>query len=169
MMNDDAQLKLQAYLDGELSQVEARQVEDSLAGDPEAAALLQELRQTSQALQGFEHGVRLPESREFYWSKIAREIRRQEQPQARREPGSLVLRVQRWFLPASAVALLTLVLTLSVGRSTTLLPGEMELMSPEMAALTFRSQAEGITMVWLYPRNEANVPRENSPIDLDLE
>src|SRR6267378_6728212 len=77
-MDYDAQLKLQAYLDGELPEAEAREVANWLARDREAAALHTELRNTRQALVGFEVGVELPESREFFWSKIRREIHRLE-------------------------------------------------------------------------------------------
>ncbi len=77
-MNEEQQLKLQAWLDRELPDAEARQVEAWIASDPEAARLRAELENTRHALAGFEAGVRLPETREFYWSKIAREIERQE-------------------------------------------------------------------------------------------
>src|SRR5512138_813224 len=80
MIDYTEQLKLQAYLDGELPEAEARRMTDRLAQDPEAAALLTELRQTTEAVAAFEKEVRLPESREFYWSKIQREIQRQAQP-----------------------------------------------------------------------------------------
>jgi len=75
-MDYNAQLKLQALLDGELPEAEASEVAKWLARDREAAALLEELRHTGAALKGAEMGVRLPESREFFWSKVQREIQR---------------------------------------------------------------------------------------------
>ena len=59
-----------------------------LARDREAAALLEELRNTRAALAGFEAEVRLPESREFFWSKIEREIQRLEAPAPRPARGA---------------------------------------------------------------------------------
>jgi len=86
-MDHEKQLKLQAFLDEELSEAEAKEVASWLAKDQEATLLLAELRNTRQSMARFEAGVRLPESREFYWSKIEREIERLEpaRPQARRE------------------------------------------------------------------------------------
>ena len=74
MNNHDDQLKLQAHFDGELPEPEARAVANWLARDREAVALLAELRNTRKALKGFESDIKLPETREFYWSKIEREI-----------------------------------------------------------------------------------------------
>ena len=60
-MDIDAQLKLQAFLDGELPESEAREVANWVARDKEATALLAELRNTRQALAGFEAVMTLPE------------------------------------------------------------------------------------------------------------
>ena len=108
-MDYNAQLKLQAWLDGELPEAEAREVAAQVARDREGAALAEELRNTRQALAGFEADVRLPESREFYWSKIAREIQRLEaappKPAPQESPFALF---RRWLVPASAVALVVI-------------------------------------------------------------
>src|SRR5881227_3547902 len=107
-MNYEAQLKVQAYLDGELPEAEAREVANWLAKDREAVALHAELRNTRQAMVGFEIGVTLPESREFFWSKIEREIQRQEQPARQPQSVPFLARLQRFLMPASAVAVLAL-------------------------------------------------------------
>ena len=65
VMEYDAQLKLQSYLDGELPEAEAREVANWLARDREAMALFGELRNTRQAFVGLEVGVELPESPAF--------------------------------------------------------------------------------------------------------
>ena len=54
-MDHDAQLKLQAFLDGELPEAEASEVGNWLARDREAAALLEELRAAREALSGVEN------------------------------------------------------------------------------------------------------------------
>src|SRR5688572_6098577 len=79
-MTEDQQLKLQAFLDGELSEKEAREMASWLARDAEATALAGELRNTRKALKDSEPNIRVPESREFYWSKIQREIEREPAP-----------------------------------------------------------------------------------------
>src|ERR1043166_9383439 len=105
-MDYDAQLKLQAYLDGELTDAQARDVAQWIARDQDAVALFNELRNTRQGMVSVEVGVTLPESREFFWSKIEREIARQEQPQPLRQPVSLFGPWSKWLVPAGAFAVL---------------------------------------------------------------
>ena len=156
MINHDSQLKLQAWLDGELPPGEAAGVRDWLAKDAEANALLSELRNTKGALSGGEAELKLPETREFYWSKIEREIRRQDRPAAASTRIPWLAWVQHHFLPVSGVALLSgLLAVLAVH------PGkiagqfaEMELASEDMGSYTFRDQEHRMTMVWFYDRND---------------
>src|SRR3954467_4785574 len=109
-MDFDAQLKLQAYLDGELPEAEARDVAKWLAKDQEAVLLLGELRNTRQAMASLEAGVRVPESREFFWSKIEREIGRLEQPQRVEQKRPFIFRLQRFLVPLSGALALAVVL-----------------------------------------------------------
>src|SRR5881296_2996806 len=78
MINHETELKLQAYLDGELSPGEAKTVADLLRRDAGAQALYQELRIAKSLLAENELERKLPESGEFYWSKIRRQIEREE-------------------------------------------------------------------------------------------
>src|SRR5882757_4515453 len=155
-MDFDVQLKLQAYLDGELPDAEAREVAKLLAQDQEATLLLGELRNTRQAMKGFDAGVRLPESREFYWSKIEREIERLDRPQTAKQKTPFIFRLQRFLVPLSGAVALTVLLGVALlnGGSATAL-GETELANEDMGAITFRSDSEGITTVWLYNRGES--------------
>ena len=57
-----------------------------------------------QALVGYEVGVALPESREFFWSKIEREIRRLEPPETPVRPAPWLSAWRKWLIPAGAVA-----------------------------------------------------------------
>jgi anti-sigma-K factor RskA len=75
-MNRDLALKYQALVDGELSEREARDLNRTLEQDPEAQALVAELRATRSLVTANEPEIKLPETREFYWSKIQREIDR---------------------------------------------------------------------------------------------
>jgi anti-sigma factor RsiW len=162
-MDFDAQLKLQAYLDGELPEAEASQIARLLAKDQEAVLLMGELRNTRQAIKGSEAIVQLPESREFYWSKISREIERLDRPARVEQKRPFIFRLQRFLVPvtgALAVAVL-LGITLFGNSGTTL--GETELATEDMGAITFRSESEGMTTVWLYDRGDSELSDEPAP------
>lgn len=155
-MDFETELKLQAYLDGELSEGEARQVAKLIAQDQQAVLLMGELRNTRQAVKGAEAIVQLPESREFYWSKISREIQRLDGPERIQQRPSLISRLQRLLVPLSgavAVSVLLGIMLLNGGSGSAL--GETELANEDMGAITFRSDSEGITTVWLYNRGES--------------
>jgi anti-sigma factor RsiW len=158
-MDYEAQLKLQAFLDGELPEAEAREVANWVARDREATALQAELRHTRQALAGHESGIRVPESREFYWSKIRREIERLETPAVQPARLSLYARL-RWFLwPAGALALvLAAGLFVSLrngGTSAAELAMDTEQAAADTGAFTYRDYAAGATLIWLsYPADQ---------------
>ena len=108
-MTNEQQLKLQAFLDGELPEREAREILAWTQRDRDAAALLAELKNTRQVMQKSEPHLSVPESREFFWSKIEREIQRGE-PQAAADRTCPFLppcgvfycrraRLPRWSLP----------------------------------------------------------------------
>ena len=156
MIDQNTALKLQAYLDGELPSGEARQAVDLLGKDPEAKALFEELKATKSLLAGNELAVTVPETRDFYWSKIAREIARQESGPARESVGA-----RAWWLrlvaPAGAVALLALVVSIAL-KSTSVPSGswvalseahEIDTPLEETSSITFRSEAAGMTVVWM--------------------
>src|SRR5262249_35468751 len=114
MITKDEALKLQARLDGELPESEAAEVARRATGNPEAEALQAQLRGVKQAAAAGEVILRVPETREFYWSKISREIERTARAEAQveaRKVSAWTLFVRR-FLPFSAVALAALVLGL---------------------------------------------------------
>src|SRR5690349_9550867 len=71
---NDTQLRIQAYLDNELSPGEARKFAAMLNSDRAAQQLYGELRAMKEALRENEPEVKLPESRDFYWSQIQRRI-----------------------------------------------------------------------------------------------
>ncbi len=160
-MNHDLQIKLQAYLDGELPEREARRVGDWMTNDPEARALVSELKMTRNALRETgEAESRLPESREFYWSKIERQIERLDQ-QPETAPGFAYFldRWRRYLAPLGGLAL-TVVIALGIVRfygPGTVPPqisylAEVESPAEEVGAHSFRSQSENMFVVWLYDR-----------------
>jgi anti-sigma factor RsiW len=166
MMDQDSQLKLQAYLDGELAEAEAREMANWIAKDRDAAALYAELRNTRQSMVGFEVGVTLPESRDFFWSKVRREIERQEpEPDTAALPVSTPwsVRIRRFLLPASAVALLAiagLVAVLPSGGGS-----DSGGATEDTDAFTYRDYSAGTTLVWFsYPAE--NDFAEDPPADI---
>jgi anti-sigma factor RsiW len=158
-MKHDLQLQLQACLDGELPDPDRRAVEALLANDPSAAALLSELSRIRQALTQNEPAATLPESREFFWSKIERDILRSEKAAARQTPRvvPLAARIRRWLAPAIGV---TAVLV-TVGIATRTLPGFRldygldTVADEESATMTFQDQSTGMAVVWIdYGEND---------------
>src|SRR4051812_32126786 len=104
-MNSEVELELQAYLDGELAGADARRVESLIAADPQAKALFQELKTTKSLLAANEPEIKLPDSREFYWSKIERAIERTEQPElpAAANVGSWLSGWRRYLAPLTGI------------------------------------------------------------------
>lgn len=151
MIDRDIQLKLQAYLDGELSPGDARQVEAQLARDPEAQALLAELQNTNGALAGFEADLKLPESREFYWSKIQREIRALEAKAAPVPAAKSWLAVwRRLLVPAGAAAALLLAGLLALPNRALVPASETAVAGAD--TFTYRDYKTETTLVWVsYP------------------
>jgi anti-sigma factor RsiW len=169
-MDYEAQLKLQAFLDGELTEGEARKVADWLARDREAAALLEELRNTRGALAGFEAGIQLPESREFFWSKVQREIQRLETPARKPAPTPLFGLLRRFLVPASALAVVLVagvVLIRPAGPFGHAHTTGIETALADAGAFTYHDYSAGATLVWLsYPAdNEVADDDENGTID----
>jgi anti-sigma factor RsiW len=154
-MDYKAQLKLQALLDGELPKAEASEATNWVARDREAAALLEELRHTRDALTGAETGVRLPESREFFWSKVQREIQRLEAPAPKPARPSYLAILRRFLVPASAVAVVLiagLMLSLPGGFVSSTPATVLETAVADSGTFTYRDYSAGATLVWLsYP------------------
>lgn len=158
-MNDETKIKLQAFLDGELSGRDAAEISELLDKDAEAKSFFAELQFVKAALRGNEPEMKLPESREFYWGKIQREIERAEKP-AQSNPGV------SWWKPAyirfaTGFAALCAVLMISFiafdkGKSTKLVP-EVEGNGGEMGVITYHSDAERMTVVYLFDREQDKV------------
>ncbi len=155
MINYEDQLKLQAYLDGELPEAEARQVDGWLARDPEAAGLLIELRQTRDTLAGVETECRLPESREFYWSKIQRQINLEQASGDRiAQPEPLLLRLRRLLVPLTGVALVVVAALISTRGARHQVPA-VETSLADSGAMIYHDFSAGATFVWLsYPADQ---------------
>jgi len=164
MMDYETQLKVQAHLDGELTGGEARRLEERLANDAEAQALAAELRNTRSALAGFEEGMRLPETREFFWSKIEREIRSQAQVAPGPSAASWLTAWRRFLVPAGSLAALALVAMVAVFGPERATGPQFEAALSDPGAFTYRDDAAGATLIWLsYPAE--NEFAEEEPTD----
>ncbi|HLH54965.1 MAG TPA: hypothetical protein VKY92_15245 [Verrucomicrobiae bacterium] len=167
-MEYQEQLKLQSYLDGELSEAESREVAARLAQDADGVALLAELRQTRQTLAGFERGVKLPEAREFYWSKIQRQIETVERTPAPVASIPLLARLRRFLMPVAGLAvfaLLGLVVTHESGGDSGDTSAETAM--GDSGAFTYHDYSAGATLVWLsYPAEDETANSEDpDPLD----
>jgi len=149
-MDKETQLKLQAYLDGELPESEARQVANRLAQDQEHVALLAELRNTRQALVGLEIGMTLPESREFFWSKIQQEISRGETATSTSASATGWTFWRKFLFPAGALAGLVLAGLIALFGGSEFSTAETAVADP--GAFTYHDFSARTTLVWFsYP------------------
>lgn len=153
MIPRDTALQVQAYLDGELSSAEARHIEELLEQNPGLRALSKELSHVGACLKEHELAVPVPESREFYWSKISREIQRTA-PSPSAPAGPRIAWWLRFGLPLGATALLAglLVLRSTVGGPSSqylAIGHEIETPLTDMDSITFRSEAARMTVVWV--------------------
>src|SRR6188508_649896 len=144
-MNQELALKYQAFVDGELSESEARRVAQSLETDAAARALVAELRNSKTILTGNEPEVTLPESREFYWGKIQRQIECLEREPVGVSTGrwwTMLAGWRRFVAPLAGVAVITFLGMVAV-RFYDPEPvdylAEIENLSEESTAYSFRS------------------------------
>ena len=163
-MKAEQELELQAYLDGELSERAARRVADWMAMDPEAQTLAAELRMTKTALAGNDPELAVPESRDFYWSKIRRVIESAPPAEPNPDPGWLVA-WRKYLVPLSSLALVA-ILAIGIARFSGITGSrdpwmnltEVESLSEHIASHTFRSRSENVFVVWISPQDQ--VPEE---------
>ncbi|MDX1953851.1 MAG: hypothetical protein SFY81_16905 [Verrucomicrobiota bacterium] len=152
-MNNEPKLKIQSYLDNELSATEGREVAALLEKDSNARALFTELKDTKALLVNNEPTYRLADSREFYWSRIERAIAATPQ-----EPPRVLA---PWWLRvlaplAGSAAVLTLLVSLSLSNKT---PEQLvsnldvtetsALIEEEAGGISFHSANHGLTVVWV--------------------
>jgi anti-sigma factor RsiW len=156
MINHETELKLQACLDGELSSAEAHKISRFLDSDASARALYEELKATRALLNGNELELKLPVSREFYWSVIRREIERAEQAQPESPPETVSSSWWvRFLAPASVLAALAVFVAVSLRSPETSPPllafdgHEIETPLEETSSFSFGSETAGMTVVWV--------------------
>jgi len=163
-MKQELVLKLQALLDGELPEAEARQVTALMDGDANARALFTELQQTSTALKGNEAERRLPESREFFWSKIEREITQLEASPASQTPWWIAF-ARRYMSAISGVGVATALVLIGAFQLNWVSPDMLEEIDnplDDTASFSFRSESQKMTVVWISDSEAADAA---APVD----
>lgn len=164
-MKQELELKLQAYFDGELAPSEAAEMATLIEKDAAARDLYTALQQTSQVLRSNELERRLPESREFFWSKIEREIQRLEAEPARSETTPWWLAFLRRNLAAvSGFGVATALLVVAAFQMNMVPSQDMfeEIDNPigEASAFSFRSESQKMTFVWISDSSASSTDEE---------
>jgi anti-sigma factor RsiW len=142
----NTELKLQALLDGELEAREVREVEALLAQDIQHAALMQELKWTKAAVIGNEAEVKLPDTREFYWSQISRRIETEEK-QAAAAPAERAWWLKLLYPATGLAAMVAVMFVISGGRTTD--GSDTESVPEDVNAVSFRSEAQEMSVVYV--------------------
>ena len=165
-MKHDLELKVQAWVDGELSERETARIGEWIARDPEASALAAELQDAKQVVASSELSFALPESREFYWSKIQRQLQSVEHTP---RPALGAWAWQRFLMPLAGVA--AIVCASLIVRMEMKPPAfdETSATGGGMEAITFHDQSADMTVVWLQDRAPAvqnAASRSSAPVSI---
>ncbi|MFN0067265.1 MAG: hypothetical protein ACKVYV_06470 [Limisphaerales bacterium] len=149
-MKHDEILRLQAWMDGQLTGREATEAEALAATEAgtRALAALRSARATARAA-GAEWP--LPETREFFWSRVRRGIEAAEgqtAPAASPTPGWV-----RWLLPLGAAAALAVLFlprpAREAGHADGLAGQTLQAPLDDVRAVVFHSQSDGVTVIWV--------------------
>ena len=158
-MNAEQELKVQAWVDGELPDRDIRDVARLVESDLQAGSLVNELRMTKGMFSGNETTPTLPEGREFFWSKIQRDIQRIETAEPKRlHVLDWILSWRRFAGPISGMALIAFmsVVSLNIARqgkaAASNRPVEVENLCEEVGSIAYKSQSDNMFVVYLYNR-----------------
>ena len=173
-MNEDQLLQLQAWVDGELPDREARRIAEFVHTNPDAQQVVSELKMTKSFLTGNEPEMPLPEAREFYWSKIQREIERLEPAVAAGHPAVVpwFAAWRRYLAPLSGLALIAFMSVLSLNlfhraeEDSLQHLVEVENLSEHVGSISYKSQSENMFIVYLYNKDQDTESDEDfEPVD----
>ena len=173
-MKQELELKLQAWVDGELNEGEARRIAQVVSEDPVARGLVAELRAVKKAMNGAEMTRAVPDGHEFYWSKIQRQIAAEERHAAPTRAPWLRL-WQRIALPLAGVAAAACVVLVTVKQVAPPAASpcdEVTATSDAMDTMTYHDQSTGLTVVWLQDKTSAQpatatVVEDDNSVDTD--
>jgi anti-sigma factor RsiW len=159
-MNEKLELQLQAWIDGEAAPADARRLARLAQSDPEIGQLAQELRMVRGILASNPPEMAVPETRDFYWSKIERQIQNLPVP-AEPAVSRGVLGWRRWvssLAGMTAVGLMAMFIFGQFHPATNF--DEVSATADGMEAMTFHDQSAGVTVVWLQDSQDAAQPTD---------
>lgn len=153
-MNLKQQLEIQALVDGELAGNDASRVQNLVANDREARGLFEELSLVKTSLIDSEPEMATPEAADFYFSQIRRRIEAEERKAA---PATATGRSSIWTwlrghlgTVTATAAVVAAIALFGPAYFRPYVPGESMDSGGEMSAMTFRSERDGITIVYLF-------------------
>ena len=155
MNESEIELKVQALVDGELTGREAKALQQRINDDAKLQQLHARLTQMRGLIADSELPRPLPESGDFYWNKIAETIEHEKRAGERAAPPTPASRwLLRWLTPLVGVSAVVLLLTLQQPTAPDLgimLSGdhELELSSDEIDVMTYNTDDDSISIVWL--------------------
>ena len=154
MKENEIELKIQALVDGELTEFEAGKLRDRIKNDIRLQILHERLMQMKDLISKHEMPRFLQESSDFYWAKIAQEIEVRGSA-AQSSAHSVGMKwVFRRLAPLLGIASVVLLITLQVPN----LPDlgivldhnhELELLTDEIDVMTFNSADDSMSVVWM--------------------
>lgn len=155
MNENEIQLKVQAFVDGELTGRKAEALQQRINDDAKLQHLHAKLTQMRGLIADSELPRPLPESRDFYWNKIAETIEHEKRAGERAAPHTPASRwLLRWLAPVAGVSALVLLLTLQQPTSPDLgitlnSDHELEMSDDEIDVMTYNSDDDSMSIVWL--------------------
>ena len=154
-MDTQRAIRIQSYLDNALPSEQRREVEAWLSRDPEARTLHERLSQLKGLVAANEPEPKLPETREFYWAQLKRQIAAAEPPRAEHQPTWSILRRFKFSLLPIAVAIVIVAGILWAPRPTSNRADSAEVRQ-ELAnvldddnTISFYSPEAKMTVVWV--------------------
>jgi hypothetical protein len=154
-MKHNLELKVQAWVDGELSDRQARRIGEWIAREAEASALAAELGSARRTMCGNEHERAVPEARGFYWSKIERQITCQARQGLKTGMPWWHARWKRLLAPVAGALALTFLLLIAAKKAGFPTYDELSVTGENMEAVTFHDQSAQMTVVWLQENTPA--------------
>ena len=155
MNENEIELKVQALVDGELTGREAEALQQRINDDAKLQQLHARLTQMRGLIADSELPRPMPESGDFYWNKIAETIEHEKRAGERPAPPTPASRwLLRWLTPLVGVSAVVLLLTFQQPTAPDLgimLSGdhELELSSDEIDVMTYNTDDDSISIVWL--------------------
>ena len=152
MKENEIELKIQALVDGELTKFEAGKLRDRIKNDIRLQILHERLMQMKDLISKHEMPRVLPESSDFYWSKIAQEI---EVGGSAAQSSAQTLGMKwvfRRLAPLLGIASVALLITLQGPNLPDLgivLDHNHELLTGEIDVMTFNSADDSMSIVWI--------------------